>query len=203
MSGRIKFLDAEGKPLVQEDAPSLGYEYDKPDEFDQKCGTVGLGPWQLPNSACPERFVCGADKITDPGHQQFAACLEAVNCKMVAEMTTNVGSDPPSLFIYHMIPHHENAVNMAKSLLPTVPCDDLADEEDTNCVLNALARDIINTQNFQIQTMRRVLETRGVPPTDDCDVKINTVVSINSGQPQSQRNILVVLVAVMTGFALF
>jgi hypothetical protein len=93
----------------------------------------------------------------------------------MAEMSTNVGQDPASLFMYHMIPHHENAVNMAKALLPNVPCDDLTKEDDPDCVLNALARDIINTQNFQIQTMRTVLEALGSPPTDDCKVTVASV----------------------------
>jgi Domain of unknown function (DUF305) len=176
MSGRIKFLDESGKPLVVEDKPPLGYEYDKKSgDFDEMCGTIGLDDWQLPNDQCSERFVCGVEKARDAGHQQFADCLEAMNCKMMAEMSTNVGPDPGSLFIYHMIPHHENAVNMAKALLPNIPCDDLTNEDDPDCVLNALARDIINTQNFQIQTMRSVLEALGAPPTDDCKVTVESV----------------------------
>jgi hypothetical protein len=39
--------------------------------------------------------------------------------------------------------------------------------------MNALMRDIINGQNFQIQVMRNVLEALNLPQADDCDVPLN------------------------------
>lgn len=90
-------------------------------------------------------------------------------------MTTNIAQDERALFIYQMIPHHENAVNMAKALLPSTPCNDLTNEDDPNCIMQVISREIINTQNFQIQTMRKVLETLQAPPTDNCEVPIQTI----------------------------
>jgi hypothetical protein len=67
----------------------------------------------------------------------------------------------------------QNAVNMAKALLPFVAdCDDLTNEDDVVCVMQALMRDIINTQNYQIQVMHRVLQQLNAPPTADCQVVI-------------------------------
>lgn len=64
---------------------------------------------------------------------------------------------------------------MAKALLPFVSdCDDLTDEEDDVCVMQILVREIINTQNFQIQTMRGVLERANAPPAADCEVEVVT-----------------------------
>jgi hypothetical protein len=187
MSGRIKFLDATtGEPLVPttmaDDTPALGYEYDTPGRFDRTCGTVGLDAYQLPHPACPDTYVCGLKEKSnniDAAHEQFAHCLGAVNCRMQAGMTTGMGSDVASMFAYHMIPHHENAVDMAKALLYTTPssvaCPDVTQEDDTNCVVQALVRDIINTQNLQIQIMRRVLAMKQVPPEYDCTVPVVTV----------------------------
>merc|ERR1719162_1996413 len=76
-----------------------------------------------------------------------------------------------------MIPHHQNAVNMCKALLISgeADCDDLSDEDDNACVINALCQEIINVQNAQIQTMRGVLSgIDGASQTDDCIVKIKT-----------------------------
>jgi Domain of unknown function (DUF305) len=188
MSGRIKFLDADLKPLVAENTPPLGYEYDTPGEFDRMCGTVGLDAWQLPNDHCPDQFVCGLETASiDDSHEQFGLCLEAMNCKMMAGMTTNVGPDPISLFNYHMIPHHINAIDMAKALLPFAPCDDLTNEDDPLCVMQVIVREIINTQNFQIQAMRKVLETLGSPPEDDCAVTANYLIS-SSAEPLVGEN---------------
>lgn len=64
---------------------------------------------------------------------------------------------------------------MAKTLLHTkkLICEDLADEEDPLCVMNAMMRDIINGQNLQIQVMRSVLEALNLPQTDACEVPLN------------------------------
>lgn len=64
---------------------------------------------------------------------------------------------------------------MAKALLPKVPCDDLTNEDDPNCVMQVLVREIINTQNFQIQTMRGITDALGAPQTDNCDVPVLSV----------------------------
>lgn len=82
-------------------------------------------------------------------------------------MTTGiqVNNNIVSMFIHHMIPHHQNAVNMAKALLNSGTlrsCDDLRDPYDDACVVEVILRSIINNQNYQIQQMRSVLDELSV-----------------------------------------
>merc|ERR1740124_1794268 len=44
------------------------------------------------------------------------------------------------------------------------------DEEDPDCIMYEIALSIIDVQNFQIQTMRGLLDAFGYPATDDCVV---------------------------------
>jgi hypothetical protein len=76
-----------------------------------------------------------------------------------------------------MIPHHQNAVNMAKALLKgnELNCDDLANEDNDDCIMEVILREIINTQNHQIQKMLGVLKNQQYPLTDNCNVEIETV----------------------------
>ena len=60
-------------------------------------------------------------------------------------MTTGFNSrNPTVLFIHQMIPHHQNAVNMAKSLLrrehELLHCDDILNEDDQKCIIQNLLR---------------------------------------------------------------
>jgi hypothetical protein len=75
-----------------------------------------------------------------------------------------------------MIPHHQNAVNMAKTLLKlgNLQCDDPSDDESTDCIMKNMMRDTINTQNHQIQMMRQILDALGLPPEDDCVVNVTS-----------------------------
>ena len=137
MTGRIKLLK-NGVPVNATDAPPIEYEYDVPGEFDKKCGTFGLDEFQLPNAECPDKFVCLDDSLNDPALVNFAECIEAMDCAMVAGMTTKYSAaSPVALFIHQMIPHHQNAVNMAKVLLNqnVLKCDDITNEEDADCIL--------------------------------------------------------------------
>lgn len=173
MSGRIKILK-DGVPVSEADDPPLGYEYDVPSDFDKKCGSYGLDAFQLPNKLCPPRFVCGADEEEEP-LQIFSSCIEAENCHMLSGMTTGISaSSEPALFIHQMIPHHQNAVNMAKTLLlaDKLDCSDITDEDNVDCVLEIILRDIVNGQNHQIQLMRQYLEAKGLPSEDNCDVPL-------------------------------
>lgn len=160
MSGRIKLISADGKKVAEVDTPNLGFEYDQPSDFDKKCGTHNTIDYKLPNSMCPERFVCDTDDAS-AGLKQFSECIEAMDCAMVHGMTNHVKSNSEiALFIHQMIPHHQNAVNMAKALLKSeaLKCADIKDEENSHCIMEEVARSMINTQNFQIQQMRGVLE---------------------------------------------
>jgi Domain of unknown function (DUF305) len=96
---------------------------------------------------------------------------------MMAGMTTGVTSTKNSLtalFIHQMVPHHQNAVNMAKALLKTgkVTCNDLTSEEPL-CVMETILRDIIMNQNFQIQVMYGVIEALNYTKVNDCKVLVN------------------------------
>jgi len=175
MTGRIKFIDANGNPITEANHPIIPYDYQVPSEYDQSCGTFGLDEFQLPNKQCPDKFVCNRP---EGAVGKFAECVDSMNCAMLAGMTTNVNVDSAlALFNHQMIPHHQNAVNMCKALLISgeADCDDLSDEDDNACVINALCQEIINVQNAQIQTMRGVLSgIDGASQTDDCIVKIKT-----------------------------
>jgi hypothetical protein len=178
MSGRIKLL-LNDVPIQGSNIPNITYRHPEPSEYDKSCGTYGLSQFQLPHPECPESFVC--DKISE-----FSGCIEAMNCYMMAGMTTRSANaevlGDVELFLHQMIPHHINAVNMAKALLKTdtVDCPSLvpsaggdtsADVSD-DCSLDAILRDIIGSQNYQIQVMYGVLKDGGFPETNDCVVDI-------------------------------
>jgi len=184
MTGRIKLLK-NGEP-IQKDThlPDLGYNYDQPAEHDLTCGTYGLHEFQLPHEECPEQFVCDVDPDNEE-MSQFAGCIDSMNCAMMSGMTTGVVEGTQSeaaLFLHQMIPHHQNAVNMAKALMKTekVNCDDLTGEEDA-CALEVILREIINGQNHQIQVMRGLLDSMDYPQENDCTVAVgvkNAAVSV-------------------------
>lgn len=189
MSGRIK-LFKDGVSVSSSDDPPLGYEYDIPGTFDKTCGTYGLDAFQLPHPECPEKFVCVEDD-TDQGLADFSACIDAMNCHMLAGMTTGVKAMSEAvLFVHQMVPHHQNAVNMAKTLLirGSVTCTDYTNEDDQVCILNRLLRDIVNTQNHQIQQMRDYLDAFDQPQTDNCIIEVATLSIEGSGSSSSSSS---------------
>jgi len=183
MTGRIKLLDANGDMLSTENVPEIPYEYDKVSDYDQKCGTFGLDSFKLPNAQCPEHFVCDAGS---GNVGTYGDCVDSMNCAMLDGMTTTYGGDNAGsdfindaiLFMRMMIPHHQNAVNMAKSAwkLGGIECGGTGlVEEGTDigpaCVLDAIVRGIVNSQNKQIQTMKGILTgVFNVEEFADCDV---------------------------------
>ena len=74
-------------------------------------------------------------------------------------------ADPIVTFIHQMIPHHQNAVNMAKAMLATESLD--ADDEDDAGMIDMLWG-IINVQNFQIHNMEAYLDGGGYDATAHC-----------------------------------
>mmetsp|Transcript_7741 Transcript_7741/g.22749 ORF Transcript_7741/g.22749 Transcript_7741/m.22749 type:complete len:451 (-) Transcript_7741:277-1629(-) len=172
MTGRIKLLK-DDKPLQELNKPELGYQYDAPGEFDAQCGTFGLDSFQLPHEECPEKFVCDVPEDNAP-LAAFSECIDAMDCHMMAGMTTKVSAGSEvALFIHQMIPHHQNAVNMAKALLKAkkLVCSSL-DEDTPDCAMESILREIVNGQNAQIQAMRGYLDEKEYPQTDDCKVEI-------------------------------
>jgi len=182
MTGRIKLLDENGEKVSEKDEPEITYKYDVVSEYDQKCGTFGLESFKLPNGQCPEHFVCGGDEGGVSG--TFGDCIDSMNCAMLDGMTTMYGGDATNemtndaiLFMRQMIPHHQNAVNMAKAAmkLGSIECGGSGIVEEgtdltTGCVLDPIVRGIINTQNKQIQAMKDILAGFGVKEFADCDV---------------------------------
>jgi Domain of unknown function (DUF305) len=151
MTGRIKLLQ-NGVPITSDNVPELTFSYDIPGPFDEKCGTFGLDAYQLPNDQCFSRYVCDVPE-NDSNLKQYSACIEAMNCHMLAGMTTKATSNSGvALFIHHMVPHHQNAVNMAKATLKfaNLHCDDLTQETDY-CLFETILREIVNAQNHEIQ----------------------------------------------------
>jgi hypothetical protein len=64
-----------------------------------------------------------------------------------------------------MIPHHKNAINMAKLLLKQVPAADItaAMEEDK---LTNILYDIISVQSYQVHQFRNYLGPLGLLPSE-------------------------------------
>lgn len=115
---------------------------------------------------------------------------------------------------------------MAKTLLSgnILQCDDLTDEDSTDCIMEVILREIVNTQNHQIQKMLAYLESNNIPSTDNCVVEIETVsmpsetgspvaspaeppaespVSLFSGSSDSKVRITTSVFAVVVGFLPF
>ena len=88
-----------------------------------------------------------------------------MNVDMKAETTCNY-HNKAAVFMQQMIPHHANAVSMAKLLLKTEAVA-VAGVEDLEDVLHS----IINIQNYQIHQFRNYLG--GLPAhTEDCPVYV-------------------------------
>uniref|UniRef100_A0A7S2LG87 DUF305 domain-containing protein n=1 Tax=Leptocylindrus danicus TaxID=163516 RepID=A0A7S2LG87_9STRA len=174
MTGRIKIISSSSGDVKNPlNIPPIPYAYDVVSEFDQSCGTFNLTDYQLPHAECPDKFVCDVPE-DNTALKSFSSCIEAMDCAMVVGMTNYVSAQSEvALFIHQMIPHHQNAVNMAKALLKTgtLTCDDLLQESD-DCAMEAILRDIVNGQNMQIQAMRGVLESMNYPAEDDCKVTV-------------------------------
>jgi hypothetical protein len=178
MTGRIKLLTSTNFPLVETDTPEIGYSYTAPEAFDATCGTAGLSGYAdyETNNECPDEFVCLDGTSTAVAVTDFAKCINAMDCQMLDGMTSSVTGtqDLGALFSYQMIPHHINAVNMAKALLKSgalAECADITAESDA-CDYERLVREIIVVQNFQIQAMEGVLSAKSYPAMNDCDVPI-------------------------------
>lgn len=75
-----------------------------------------------------------------------------------------------------------------KALLKTdiLQCEDLTNDESDDCVLEVILREIVNNQNFQIQTMQSVLDEAGYPQTDDCKVEIAPLALTSTPPPSPQ-----------------
>ncbi|GKY98005.1 hypothetical protein MPSEU_000758600 [Mayamaea pseudoterrestris] len=187
MSGRIKLL-SNGEPISAQDTPEIEYSYDQPSEYDQTCGTYNLSSYQLPNDQCQVSYLCDIAQ-DNPTIQKYSDCLNSMNCAMHRGMTTAASAnDAVALFVHQMIPHHQNAINMAKALLNlnVLDCTDLTNEDSDDCILEGILRHIVNAQNMEIQVMRAYLEAKGLAPEDDCKIELSsTMEGMNHGGSDS------------------
>ena len=167
MSGKIIIKNRNGRTYSNR-TPELNlYEPIVNDAFDKKCGTSHVSEYaDGASNECKIEFFAGK-KDTD-----FEKCLHAIDCQMHYEMYSETGPnerDKIIMFMQQMIPHHANAVNMAKLLLKQATQAELDAVEDLEDIL----KEIINTQNYQIHQFRNYLNPEGkllhgssvVPPT--------------------------------------
>jgi plastocyanin len=161
MSGKIRILNADGTAFTPTASGTELDLYSVHDvtPVDGVCGTSGLEPYSFGQEhACAERYICG-DLDTD-----FEKCLDAMNCEMKTNMhsyTTADHSNKVAVFMQQMIPHHKNAINMAKLLLRQVPAEDITSAMDEDKLTNILY-DIISVQSFQVHQFRNYLGPHGL-----------------------------------------
>jgi len=152
MSGLIRVTDPEenANSLVQQFDPETYYK--ELYTFDSNCGTSASSKYHHQKEKyCPgQNFLCNKQH-----NEEFFECMEAISCKMNYEMRVEESMNPLVVFMHQMIPHHENAVNMARIALKHATAADGYDDEDLD--VPGLLLDIINKQNEQIMEMEHWL----------------------------------------------
>jgi len=169
MSGKIVIKGSTGKAGSSE---KVLYKPPKISPQDVTCGTSNVGVYTGGQSKqCSERFLCG-DLDTD-----FEKCMQGVDCAMNKEMSgettlkSSSNEDKIVLFMQQMIPHHQNAVNMAKILLKQAPNHDAIKSAMDEEGLVDILWSIINVQNFQIHQFRNYLKPLNkLKETDIADI---------------------------------
>lgn len=156
MSGRIRICDmTDGECVLRTGTDEDLYEVSEISSFDASCGTFGVSDYRFGGGQCStEEFVCA-----EPWDEDLVyTCFEAIDCAMNVDMRVSYGGvdDRFATFLRQMIPHHQNAVNMAKIMLKQPECNTNGDEEFDN-----LMRSVVNGQNAQIQYMRDYLAGAG------------------------------------------
>ena len=127
---------------------------------DEACGTYDIYAPGSKSSCSNSHFLCGSG-----AGGAFETCLADIDCKMHHDMAIQVeaGASKFATFARQMIPHHQNAVSMAKSLLKFHTAADygkVGDPDDDDMAMAvALAHEIINAQNHQIQYMAGWLDS--------------------------------------------
>jgi hypothetical protein len=168
MSGKIIIQNADGSAVTKADGSALPHPTEHPlyqpitrSGVDGTCGTDGLAPYTGSGSmACSERFLCGTLD------SDFEKCMQAIDCKMNKHMKEDTSPDPTNklaLFCQQMIPHHINAISMAKIVLKTVTASAITaamDEGDLTDILYS----IIAVQGYQVHKFRNYLGANGFYP---------------------------------------
>jgi hypothetical protein len=157
MSGKLVIHNTDGSRYTPTANPTELPLYSPVvrESIDFTCGTTGVTPYTYGQAmACDVSFLCGdLDTVTNP---LFGQCLQGVDCAMnkgmFGESTPNHIS-PLVTFMEQMIPHHLNAINMAKMLMKIDP-DAVAATDD----LEGILWEIVNVQNYQVHQFRNYLE---------------------------------------------
>merc|ERR1719201_2591091 len=147
MSGYIKIADASGTVVSSRgtgNALIAADYYDTPSTYEASCGGYNLDAYKSAG-ACTDTFLCTTATLAEGS---FGDCLNAMDCSMDLGMKTELHSNDIVSFMHQMIPHHENAINMAKLLM----------KKDTTLAADGevmdMLWDIINVQGMQIQAMQ-------------------------------------------------
>jgi hypothetical protein len=140
--------------------------------IDLACGTSDLNDYakDAKTPMCTDTFVCDNAQAT-AGQKAFQKCLHAMDCHMEYHMRTTLHASKPEInFLEQMIPHHANAVNMAKALIKALDGKDPFSGDD---VIIPVLQNIVNVQSAQIQYFEDVLDGTTTPkcsgPSMDCN----------------------------------
>merc|ERR1712216_1089115 len=94
--------------------------------------------------------------------------------------------NPVVTFVHQMIPHHENAINMAKALMMEDQFD-CSEEKESDCDMESVLWSIVNEQNHQIATMSSYLDEMGYDEADVC-VLCESVLDCPEESPSCECN---------------
>ena len=167
MSGKIIIQNADGSAVTQASGAALAnptelalYSTPAAGGVDGTCGTQGSNLGQYVGSgakSCSERFLCGT-LDTD-----FEKCMQAIDCQMKTDMYSTTTADSANkvlTFMQQMIPHHLNAISMAKILMKTAAATIPAAMEDDG--LTDILYSIVNTQGYQVHQFRNYVAAQPV-----------------------------------------
>jgi hypothetical protein len=160
MSGRIIIKGADGRQVSGKagSAEVALYGQDILSGADKTCGTTGIAPYAGGGAkACDQPYVCADfNSAQDSSWLTWQRCLQAIDCQMHVEMmeqTTGDSDNMVAVFVQQMLPHHINAINMAKMLLKQEDPAKLASVEGFEEILWS----IVNVQNYEVHRFRNYL----------------------------------------------
>jgi len=163
MSGKIIIQNANGGAVTRANGAALAdtkqlalYSTPTNGGVDGTCGTTGANLQHYIGSGakkCNERFLCGTLDTN------FEKCMQAIDCQMKTDMysqTASDNADQVGIFMEQMIPHHLNAMYMAKILMKSVPAATISKAMDEDGLTNILFS-IVNVQGYQVHQFRNHL----------------------------------------------
>jgi len=174
MSGLMNIVGGTGSEVANLYTPLVN------PQFDTTCGTSGCSDYTTGGSmACTNhQFLCGTVDSS------FLQCMNAIDCAMHMQMqTTNTAGNNVASFMQQMIPHHLNAVNMARILLKksatygdnTLGVNIAMSAPGEYDGVEEMLLAMVNTQNYQVSEMRKWLLEKGFEITSTCPTPVPTV----------------------------